>query len=343
MSLFLGRFFGISSVTCSQKSPLIIRLIYAIVSVKGGDNVPKWSSIFAVLLLAQSLFIQPISAQKLIPMGHTVEVQIFMEQYFVTEKQQLQSGEQIHVHDELQSINGQRVTKELVQKPVDRSVELTFTRATKTYNVTCNAEEWQQLQQKLSNETDGIGTLTYVTENKKEFGALGHQINLRNNGSFDSGYIHLANIQSVVKSKKNTPGYKIIHPTLLKQQVGNLEKNVTVGIFGSWREQKMKQEKAMTVAEDSQIKLGEAYILTQIVADKVERFKIDITAIEQGQLQFTVLDKELLASTGGVIQGMSGSPIIQNELFIGAVTHMFVESPKKGVAITMTEMLKKSN
>lgn len=89
------------------------------------------------------------------------------------------------------------------------------------------------------------------------------------------------------------------------------------------------------------IELGKAQLYTAIEGSQVEAFDIDIIKIEDNFLQFIVTDKKLLEKTGGILQGMSGSPIIQKGQFVGAVTHMFVEQPTKGAAITVNEMLKK--
>ena len=83
-------------------------------------------------------------------------------------------------------------------------------------------------------------------------------------------------------------------------------------------------------------------MFTQVKGNKVEPFDINITSVDKQQFEFEVVDSKLLSATGGVIQGMSGSPIVQNDLFIGAVTHMFVENPKNGVGLSIVEMLKKS-
>lgn len=275
-------------------------------------------------------------------MGHTVEVQIFMKEYYVTEKIRLQNGGKLQVNDEITQVNAQALRDNVLQKQFEEPIKLGVQRAGKEFTVECTVQEWKQIQQKMSNVTDGIGTLTYVTEDLQHFGALGHKIQLRNNGKFDDGFIHLATIQSVVKSEKNTPGYKIIHPTLALQHVGQLTSNQSVGIFGSWQQRNLSQMKPMETATAEQIVTGEAQMLTQVTEDKIESFTINITKVEGEQFYFTVKDQSLVKKTGGVIQGMSGSPVIQNERIIGAVTHMFVEDPKKGVAITIGYMMENS-
>ena len=90
------------------------------------------------------------------------------------------------------------------------------------------------------------------------------------------------------------------------------------------------------------IAIGEAKLYTAIEGSKVEDFTIRITDVSSRTMKFEVTDKKLLEKTGGILQGMSGSPIIQNGQFVGAVTHMYVDAPEKGAAITLEDMLKQS-
>lgn len=99
--------------------------------------------------------------------------------------------------------------------------------------------------------------------------------------------------------------------------------------------------KPIEIMHDDEIQLGKAELLTAIEGSKVESFTIEIVKIEDNYLQFEITDQNLLSKTGGILQGMSGSPILQNGKFVGAVTHMFVEQPARGAAITLSEMLKK--
>lgn len=99
--------------------------------------------------------------------------------------------------------------------------------------------------------------------------------------------------------------------------------------------------KPIEIMHDDEIQLGKAELLTAIEGSKVESFTIEIVKIEDNFLQFEITDQNLLSKTGGILQGMSGSPILQNGKFVGAVTHMFVEQPARGANITLSEMLKK--
>ena len=310
---------------------------------KGGDNLPKRSYLLTLLLLLNFMFGSTAFAEKLIPMGHTIEVELELQHYFFAENKRLSNGEKLLVHDTLLQIDGKTAKNKIIEsyKP-EKEVVLTVQRKNEKLTISCTSEEWQQLKKVLSNETDGIGTLTYISESKKKFGAVGHQIDIGENDSIKTGVIHLANIQSVVKSEKHTPGYKIIAPVYVQKQVGEVKQNTVYGVFGQWDVKKFTYQKPLETAAIEQVNVGPAYILTQIQNSDVEKFEIKVTNVVENQIEFEILDKRLLSETGGIVQGMSGSPVIQGNYLIGAVTHMYVENPKKGAAISIDEMVNKS-
>ncbi len=160
--------------------------------------------------------------------------------------------------------------------------------------------------------------------------------------SFEQARFFLASIQQIRKSTPGQPGYKISSIEKHQERLGSIDKNTVYGIFGRWEVgYQQRLPKAIEIMHEKDIKTGKAEIFTAIEGSKVEKFSIEITKIENGRLEFIVSDQKLIEKTGGILQGMSGSPIIQDGRFVGAVTHMFVEEPKKGAAITVAEMLKK--
>ena len=138
------------------------------------------------------------------------------------------------------------------------------------------------------------------------------------------------------------PGYKISIVDKSLTPLGSVLSNDVYGIFGKW-EQSLQQSlhQPLEIIHAGQLKQGKAELLTSIDGEQVESFAIDIKEAEGNTFTFHVTDKRLINKTGGIIQGMSGSPIIQNNQFVGAVTHMFVEEPTKGAGILLIEMLKK--
>ena len=190
----------------------------------------------------------------------------------------------------------------------------------------------------------GIGTLTYIDPNTKKFGALGHEILTKEtNKIFDTnkGTIFDSEVISIEKSRNGIPGEKNARYYSDKIQ-GNVLKNTKQGIFGDYISD-IDSNKLYKVAQPNEIKKGNAKIRTVIEGNIVKEYDIAITNLVYDQniknIYFDIIDEELLNKTGGVIQGMSGSPIIQGDYIIGAVTHVVIDNPKKGYGIFITNML----
>ncbi len=199
----------------------------------------------------------------------------------------------------------------------------------------------------IRTDAQGIGTITYVTSNGK-FGALGHGITDVDTGllmDIDGGKLFDAEVLSVVKGKNGTPGELI---GIIRQsgisQIGEIEENCSKGIYGQVRLGIVNGEKAVPIALKQDIELGAATILCQVDSE-VKEYDIEIERIELGRtndnkgLVIRITDEELLKKTGGIVQGMSGSPIMQNGKLIGAVTHVLVNDPTRGYGIFIENML----
>lgn len=199
----------------------------------------------------------------------------------------------------------------------------------------------------VKDTVSGIGTLTFIDPNTKIFGALGHEITERNTGKLleiKDGKIFTSTVTNIVPSNNGVPGEK--NAQVNKENIiGNIKENTTKGIFGEYDEQ-IPDYQAYKVGNVDNIKKGEAKILTVIEDNEVEEFTINILKVNKNQetknIIFEITDKELLTKTGGIVQGMSGSPIIQGEYIIGAVTHVVVDSPNKGYGIFITNMLEEA-
>ena len=194
----------------------------------------------------------------------------------------------------------------------------------------------------------GIGTLTFIDPNTLIFGALGHEINETNSNNIASikeGIIFESNIVGIEPSRNDSPGEK--KATLSVNNVlGNIYKNSNKGIFGKYINQ-INSNKLYKVATIKDIKSGKAKILTVLDDNEVKEYEINILKVMETNSKikniiFEITDEELLAKTGGIIQGMSGSPIIQGEYIIGAVTHVVVNDPKKGYGIFIQNMLEEA-
>ena len=194
----------------------------------------------------------------------------------------------------------------------------------------------------------GIGTLTYIDPNTKVFGALGHEIDEKTTASkFDinGGIIFGANVVGIDKSTNGNAGEKEARYDKTKV-FGNITGNEISGIFGSYTSS-LDTSNEIEVSDEGSIKTGDATIRTVLNDDKIESFKINILKIDNSSndknILFEVTDSRLLNEAGGIVQGMSGSPIIQDNKIIGAVTHVIVNDTTKGYGIFITTMLKEGD
>lgn len=194
----------------------------------------------------------------------------------------------------------------------------------------------------------GIGTLTFIDPNTKKFGVLGHEITNLDTGeiiNIGSGNIFDADITSITRSSDGTPGEK--NAVLYSKNInGNITENTVHGIFGEYVNE-INKDKLYKVVKKDEMKTGKAKILTVTDKNKVEEYDINIISLKETKenlrnILFEITDEELLKKTNGIVQGMSGSPIIQDNNIIGAVTHVVVNNPHKGYGIFITNMLEEA-
>ena len=202
----------------------------------------------------------------------------------------------------------------------------------------------------VRDSTAGIGTLTFYDKDSKTFGALGHPITDGDtNVSFyiKSGTLLRSSILSIKKGERGNPGE--IKGLFINENesIGTIEKNTSSGIYGDGLTELINPNfnKAMTVAYRDEIKEGHAQIITTVEDDGAKAYDIEILKLlpqdEPGSksMIIKIVDPVLLEKTGGIVQGMSGSPIIQNGKIIGAVTHVLINKPDVGYGIYIEWML----
>lgn len=206
----------------------------------------------------------------------------------------------------------------------------------------------------VRDKTAGLGTLTYYNPESHSFGALGHAITDPDTGSIlgvKEGELLNARVESVKQGTAGSPGeirgifYEADEP------LGSLEKNTAFGIFGISYDELLNPyyQEPLAIGYQNEIKEGPAYILTTVDGDRIERYQIQIeemnhqTKPSTKSMVIRVTDETLIKKTGGIVQGMSGSPIIQNNKIVGAVTHVFVNDPKRGYGIYIEWMLQEAN
>jgi len=202
----------------------------------------------------------------------------------------------------------------------------------------------------VRDKTAGIGTLTFYDKDSRIFGALGHGITDINTGNLlnvNYGKIINAKISNIEQGKKGSPGEikGIFYET--EKELGEIVANSNYGIFGVLNSEFVKSNNVepIPIGFKEEVKKGKAYILATIDDNKIEKFEIEIIDIqlqekpEPKSMTIKVTDKRLIEKTGGIVQGMSGSPIIQDGKLIGAVTHVFVNEPAKGYGVFIEWML----
>ncbi len=196
----------------------------------------------------------------------------------------------------------------------------------------------------------GIGTLTFYHPDSKKYGALGHVISDMDTKKpivVDDGQVLRSTVTSIEKGSNGNPGEKLAQFSDDREIIGDIRTNSPYGIFGKLKKEIHNgvMDQAMPIALSNQVKEGPAQILTVVENDEVKSFDIEIVSTIPQKFPATkgmvlkVTDEELLKKTGGIVQGMSGSPIIQDGKLIGAVTHVFVNDPTSGYGVHIEWML----
>ena len=233
-------------------------------------------------------------------------------------------------------------------------VEIEFIRRNKplkTLIKTKLCENGKKLGLWVKDDVSGIGTLTFINKKTKKYGALGHPILENNSGNLipvESGKIYKCNLIGINKGKRNEPGELRCVFSQAEDSKGDISSNSKAGLNGTLLSTSglVDENKTAVLGGRLGVKMGKAKIVSA-VSGIPEEYDIEIIKANYQKnasdksLVFRVTDKRLLALTGGIVQGMSGSPIIQDGKIIGAVTHVFVSDPSKGYGIYVDWMLQK--
>ncbi len=309
----------------------------------------------------------PVGTQ-VIPMGKAVGIKLFSDGVLVVGLSPVESqeGERypgrdcgLKTGDVITHINGSEVdTIEQVQSLVAQvegdPLTIQAVRGHKQLQLTTaaveNSQGVYQLGVWLRDSMAGIGTMTFYDPSSGVFGALGHGINDVDTAMLmplESGSIMPASVSEVKRGADGDPGE--LHGQFdLTRDLGTLYANTDLGIFGQMPQDSMEiTGEPVPVAARDQVAVGPAAILSNIRGDQVEEFDIEITHLHpQGDgtrsLMIRVTDPDLLEATGGIVQGMSGSPILQNGQLVGAVTHVLVNDPTRGYGILAESMLRQA-
>lgn len=239
----------------------------------------------------------------------------------------------------------------VVKESDNEMVNYTIIRDNKEINIKASRNNQEGVYKTgiyVKDSIQGIGTLTFIDPDTLKFGALGHEILEKTTSKkfeIKDGKIFKSDVTSINKSEDGKAGEK--NARYDKTEVyGDITENTTSGIFGNYTAELPNEEK-IKVGTENDIHLGEAKIRTVINKDEIKEFKINIIKLNPNSdtknILFEIVDEKLLENTGGVVQGMSGSPIIQDDKIVGAVTHVIVNDSKKGYGIFITKMLKEAD
>jgi len=311
---------------------------------------------------------------KVVPGGQSIGVQLHTLGVLVVGHHQIEGtdgmispGEEanIEVGDVILKINGEKIKEMEDVKPFvkeagkkDKSLDITLKRDDETIETTLTPvkdkkEEEYRIGLYIRDSAAGIGTMTFYDPETKNYGALGHVISDMDTQEpieIHNGSIVRSNVTSIEKGNNGTPGEKQAKFSVKDKKIGNITKNSPFGVFGQLNKpiSNGEYDKPMPIALSHEVKEGPAKILTVLDGEKVEEFDVKVVSsvpqkvpAKKGMV-IQITDEKLLNETGGIVQGMSGSPIIQNGKIIGAVTHVFVNDPTSGYGVHIEWMLQEA-
>ncbi len=315
----------------------------------------KFTKYTAFLLLCALSLPAKVFARELIPVGEVVGLELRDDTVTIAAFDETLGAAAkaagVSVGDQIISIDGSEIrTSEDVRTALERadgSIELSVCRdgTKKKYSLTPEiTASGPKLGLYLRQGVTGIGTVTYYDPDTGNFGTLGHGVNDSDGKLLKlvQGYAYDARVLTVRKGRAGDPG-QLMGTVDGSTPIGSLSANTERGVFGTtetgW------QGDALTVADSNEVKTGPAVIRSTVSGDAVREYSVEILKIypksrQNGRnLLLRVTDPALLEATGGIVQGMSGSPIIQNGKLIGAVTHVLVNDPTTGYGIFIENML----
>ena len=320
--------------------------------------------------LIKEVEVSVLPKTKVIPVGNLAGVKLYTNGVLVVGMSEIQGIDNkiykpyektgIEEGDTIISINSQTIhsTEDLIETVNESSgqeVKIDYVRDNQTLQCSMTPVKTSEEEYKLGlwvrDSAAGVGTVTFYEPKSGSFGALGHgivDIDTEKLIDISSGEFVTTKILNVQKGEKGNPGR--IQGTIDNQKnIGIISKNTKFGIYGrvdNIYTLNLQKSKEMEVASRDEIHTGDATILSTLENGNTEEYKIEIVKIfkennyDNKSMQIKVTDEKLLEKTGGIIQGMSGSPIIQDGKFIGAVTHVLVNDPEEGYAVFADIMLK---
>lgn len=312
--------------------------------------------------------VSTIKNTKIVPLGNTIGIKLYSDGVLVIGMTEVEGKKPyentgIKEGDLIVSVDNVLVTTtekliECVNNSEGEKIELEYMRDGTKYLTKIEPVRTKENDYKIGlwvrDGAVGIGTATYYEPTTKKIATLGHGIVDRDTDkliSVEKGEILTSQITKIKKGEKGTPG-EIKGVINENKVIGTINQNTIFGIYGFLKdvsELKINESNAIEVALKDEIKIGKANVILTIDGKTRKEYEIEIKKIYKNNTEdnksmlIEIVDEELISKTGGIVQGMSGAPIIQNGKFIGAVTHVLVNNPLQGYAVFGETMIKQMN
>ena len=317
------------------------------------------------LFSVKDVTVNVIPKTTVVPLGKAIGMKMYTKGVLVVGMSEIQGQKPyentgIETGDKIVEVNNVKINNtdeliECVNRSKGESIQITY--------ISDNEEEVANISPVKTGENEyklglwvrdaaaGVGTLTFYEPSTGEFGALGHGINDVDTYELidiANGELVTTHIIDIVKGEDGTPG-EIRGIIEGSSTIGSIYKNTDYGVYGKVTDKSrlnLDTNNELEVANRSEIKTGKAEIMCELENGKIEKYEIEIQKIflennqDNKSMLIKVTDEDLIEKTGGIIQGMSGAPIIQNGKFIGAITHVLVNDSKMGYAVFADLMIK---
>ncbi len=318
------------------------------------------SKIFLALIISLSFIISASAARELVPLGHTAGIKISSKGAVIVGFSET-DGESpaktcgLRVGDIITKAGNKEISSnESLLSAVEESrgnpITIEYIRNGKTHTLSVSPKKTEggfAIGVFVRDSVAGIGTLTYLDPVSGSYGALGHGISDSKTSTIvplRDGELLPSKVESVKRGRPGEPG-ELIGSFDTSKSIATIDKNDETGIFGKVTDKALANaQKTYMTAEKNELHRGKATILSNIDGDEVKEYDIEITSIyfdgeKTKNMLIRATDPELIEKTGGIVCGMSGSPILQDGKLVGAVTHVLVGDPTKGYAIFIDNML----
>lgn len=261
----------------------------------------------------------------------------------------------VEIGDIILEVNGTKIESndeliKFVNESNGDNLDLKINRQGKEFNISVtpnydNLANAYKLEMWVKDSSAGVGTITFYDKKSGKFGALGHAVTETKENyilPITSGGITKTEIYSVKKGIAKVPGE--LKGTLTNDTLGDISGNTDKGVYGKVYDTSSINKESIEVLPKSKIKEGKASIFCTLDDNEIKEYNIEIekvllTSSGNKNMIIKITDEKLLEKTGGIIQGMSGSPIVQDDKLVGAITHVFLNDPTKGYGVFIENMI----